>query len=1347
MTKITLAILTAVSSLSLSSCQDEDYGYSADQIAYQTNFQKAYGNISEIPTWDLSSYNLKKLGLEGGPSNDFAALGRAKTRAFSASASAIMLTPAESNYKVQSTTTTWLNNNLAEKVPHHSLGEAFTLINPYYETDGCGEFLIIPIYQGASGMTWDLHLVDDQYDYSIWSKSKDFTYTINHNDWEEFFFGDLANGSINLNEAFLDVNSYDDVFVSFMPNAGSMKGRFYVRDGNYNQRAYVTDLEEKTFSAGNSKEDNSVSLKSIIGKSYARNDNSSQSVVAGLNNIYFEPSDEQDGIVIDPYPAERLHVWVKFTNPNPQKTTGKELINFSASNQALRPSGSDDRNVSYFKGHTINRSDVTSKVMRIDATKLGREFSLYLETQYSDQYNQDFSKEGTKHRSNGDPHMMLALHNFNTLGAPIDFAQTLVDLKILSESEKSNASDYQYMVIGCEDANGPSSDWDYNDVVLLFVGLPKVPKIATNVVQKRYMIEDLGSTFDFDFNDIVVDVTQERILTIGTGDYVDKQVVSIAHLCGTIPFDVHFKNSDNSTTSIFGKLMGQNDGDGTGGDGYDPKEDVNYINKYVKTYTGEQPWDPNNNNIVVYVWPNAAGLTDVTGSGNSSLYNDGSNNLLDIKNAQRIDFPKAGQFPYIIAVDQDINWMPELHSVPEAWFTTTEIKNKYPENESNPGIVVPSKPSVTPSVSGYGEEITGEFLANNQDGTTTVKVGEFLTSKYLNPGRSLTFTVVMSSTCLPSQSNNNSTAVPEVKGQFTLNNKLDTEKLYDVNINLKDFKSPSDNSNIIIQQFTLNDALTIDDKENDANDQYLLSVANAERLLFNINYATYGFKDVGDGNPQAKLYVNWDKRPALKLTLEDPEENVSFTVRQNNNNVNATNGVYYLNPNAEYTVSGNADCKYFWIDGRTEVSCEGTNSTSTLNIGNVDKDIRVRVYHAIIPEIHLYKGSGSIDDNNNFDGKLDPTSDHKITLTWNGTSRSDRIYVPFNAEVTVELTLNTSKYELVGWRYGVQDGTPTQFTITKSNRNTQYTPQAAIKEVSDVNIDASGFGVKYIYNENSDKVNNNNVGTDYEVVDLTRALKNYAGGKIEVRIVNKTNSNIGAEIKLRKNNYQSYNINSGRIVVGKSEPGVFELTDQAYTDHMKDPSDGKLVMFIDKSAYEAFKQSDIYIKYNQEINIDFTGTYTSKSLPSPLWANNLEYKTWSGDSNEWIEITSVDNPTNAWDTQMTAALGYISKGAIVSFSYNTWTDNDSSGNPVQSSTNAKNNNAKIAYYFNSHNPDGGASKGGEVTFGNTITINTQEMTGDFLENNNMVLSIHLNKESNSYKYIFDNIKIKITYFQ
>ena len=53
--------------LFLSSCQDEDYGYTSEQIAYRTNFEKKFGKIKDIQTFDMSSYNLNRLGLQGGP--------------------------------------------------------------------------------------------------------------------------------------------------------------------------------------------------------------------------------------------------------------------------------------------------------------------------------------------------------------------------------------------------------------------------------------------------------------------------------------------------------------------------------------------------------------------------------------------------------------------------------------------------------------------------------------------------------------------------------------------------------------------------------------------------------------------------------------------------------------------------------------------------------------------------------------------------------------------------------------------------------------------------------------------------------------------------------------------------------------------------------------------------------------------------------------------------------------------------------------------------------------------------------------------------------------------------------
>lgn len=111
--------------------------------------------------------------------------------------------------------------------------------------------------------------------------------------------------------------------------------------------------------------------------------------------------------------------------------------------------------------------------------------------------------------------------------------------------------------IGIED--NPKGDLDYNDVVLAVVGNPDVPeeiKIEKDEYQvpvsvtKRYMMEDLGSTDDFDFNDVVVDVTETTVythkVTIVNGvkesdvviDTKKTQKAVVRHLGGILPFQL-----------------------------------------------------------------------------------------------------------------------------------------------------------------------------------------------------------------------------------------------------------------------------------------------------------------------------------------------------------------------------------------------------------------------------------------------------------------------------------------------------------------------------------------------------------------------------------------------------------------------------------------------------------------------------------------------------------------------------------------------------------------------------------------------------------------------------------------
>lgn len=133
---------------------------------------------------------------------------------------------------------------------------------------------------------------------------------------------------------------------------------------------------------------------------------------------------------------------------------------------------------------------------------------------------------------------------------------------------------YETMFIACEAANfDPNVTFTLNDgkrfqnLVFMVVG-PKLPKVVypevgqdelsfdKSVSSKRYMIEDLGSTSDFDFNDIVVDVTQQEKVTLelsqerASATKPIKTTISpkssgeirteatVQHLCGTKPFQL-----------------------------------------------------------------------------------------------------------------------------------------------------------------------------------------------------------------------------------------------------------------------------------------------------------------------------------------------------------------------------------------------------------------------------------------------------------------------------------------------------------------------------------------------------------------------------------------------------------------------------------------------------------------------------------------------------------------------------------------------------------------------------------------------------------------------------------------
>lgn len=252
-----------------------------------------------------------------------------------------------------------------------------------------------------------------------------------------------------------------------------------------------------------------------------------------------------------------------------------------------------------------------------------------------------------------------------------------------------------FMLIGCEDSNKDrdltsngdgwrliGTDWDMNDMVFLVAGLSLNDVETNQVIKKRYMIEDLGSDFDYDFNDIVIDVTQ--IKTTQRGQTVVKQYAQLAHLCGTIPWRVQI---GNWTSDI---LPGRNGGCEKYGPGYDPSTDPDtygaLVSELGKEITG---WDPDNNNIIVTAWPNAAG-EDIP-AGASDWTDAQKTNYLKEVDGTSYTFPKPGKYPFIIAVDQSVMWKTEMDPV-EATNIITWKRAEYntsvsPINPDDPGYV------------------------------------------------------------------------------------------------------------------------------------------------------------------------------------------------------------------------------------------------------------------------------------------------------------------------------------------------------------------------------------------------------------------------------------------------------------------------------------------------------------------------------------------------------------------------------------------------------------------------------------------------------------------------------------
>ena len=214
-------------------------------------------------------------------------------------------------------------------------------------------------------------------------------------------------------------------------------------------------------------------------------------------------------------------------------------------------------------------------------------------------------------------------------------------------------NDYFSYLIGCEDG---APDGDFEDLGFLFFGPPIIEVEEVEVREtKRYMMEDLGTTDDFDFNDVVVDVsnvwtkkiTRQENASTGEVAYHEevienskRQEAIVRSAGGTLDFTINIGSSSwtkSENLTPFEQMMN------TGWNG----SAIDYNAKLGTFNIENKDWDPQNNNITV----------SVVGRGTDT-------------GVQVIKFPKKGTVPMIIAVDQKEKWMSERQSVPADWFTT-----------------------------------------------------------------------------------------------------------------------------------------------------------------------------------------------------------------------------------------------------------------------------------------------------------------------------------------------------------------------------------------------------------------------------------------------------------------------------------------------------------------------------------------------------------------------------------------------------------------------------------------------------------------------------------------------------
>lgn len=124
------ASLGVVALALLPSCQDEDFGYTAEQIKYAKNFTEKYGEIPADKSWDLTTWAQMHGNNSFSNTDETRATKSVNSGPLTFTGGNPDYVVSNEEYEVDSDLMEWMKDNLEEGRDNRSLGSSFMLRLP-----------------------------------------------------------------------------------------------------------------------------------------------------------------------------------------------------------------------------------------------------------------------------------------------------------------------------------------------------------------------------------------------------------------------------------------------------------------------------------------------------------------------------------------------------------------------------------------------------------------------------------------------------------------------------------------------------------------------------------------------------------------------------------------------------------------------------------------------------------------------------------------------------------------------------------------------------------------------------------------------------------------------------------------------------------------------------------------------------------------------------------------------------------------------------------------------------------------------------------------------------------------